>query len=270
MWTEATRASAEEDQTKPWHKFSRWLAENEGDEVKKTCRVRAYVPAAITVSQQMFVWCLNFFGSPLNPSLSSPFWNCVHSPHVWVTSENSDNTFEWLPHVPWIGWVTCRQMRMCQDTLRCCTTALDSNRRCVKEDEGGNMFLPKLCVLSQGRVSALHTVVGHRVQVIFTVSISVSTIDSLKRWDPKWKQSFTAWHDKKWSVIWAKPRPRWFFFFPWKLNQNVKCHVNRMFIETFVFVGAVMWFKMHGKNVFVFLFIAINLTSFYIDRRPLP
>lgn len=71
------------------------------------------VPAAITVSQQMFVWCLNFFGSPPpdhppNPNLSlEPPWNCVHCPRVWVTSENSDDTLEWLPHVPWFGWVAC-------------------------------------------------------------------------------------------------------------------------------------------------------------------
>lgn len=37
-----------------------------------------------------------------------------------------------------------------------------------------------------------------------------------------------------------------------------------LFIDPFVFVGGVMCFKMHGK-IIIFL-----ITSFYINRRPLP
>lgn len=75
-----------------------------------------------------------------------------------------------------------RQMRMCQDTLRCCTTTRDSNCRCAEEEgeEGGNMFLTELCVFEQGLVTALFKIVDYRIKVILTISISVSMIDSLK------------------------------------------------------------------------------------------
>ncbi len=76
---------------------------------------------------QTFFRCHN---RVLGDVLSVWFWQslCVRCPHVKVTSEHSDDTLEWLSHVPWIGLDELyRQMRMCQETLRCCTTTLDSN-----------------------------------------------------------------------------------------------------------------------------------------------
>lgn len=47
---------------------------------------------------------------------------------VNVTSEHSDDTVEWLSHVPWIGWIVQVEWECVRKTtLRCCTTALDSN-----------------------------------------------------------------------------------------------------------------------------------------------
>lgn len=94
MWTEATQASAEEDQTKlKWSGYS---------EKNKT-----YVPAAITVSRPMFVWCWNLAANqtsltfpeiPLKLcALTAPLGNLWKQWwHSWMTSPCA---LDWLSGV---------------------------------------------------------------------------------------------------------------------------------------------------------------------------
>lgn len=83
MWTETTWASAEEDQTKLWHKWSHDWQQMKGSKWKHM--LHAYLSAAIIVSWQMFV-CLNILAAPEQCALSSCLGNLWKQWwHFWMT-----------------------------------------------------------------------------------------------------------------------------------------------------------------------------------------
>lgn len=90
-WMEATWASTEEDQTKLWHKQSHGQQHMKGMKLNHGLYTN-------------FLRCQNLV---LGDVLSVRVWRslCVRCHHVKVTSEHSDDTLEWLSHVPWIGWI---------------------------------------------------------------------------------------------------------------------------------------------------------------------
>lgn len=136
-WMEATWASAEEDQTKLGHKIKPWpAAHEEGNELKRRMYTDVFFPAAITPSSGRGKW----------QSLS------VRCSDVKATSEHSDDTLEWLSHVPWIGWIVqadenvSKKQNKTKQTLKmlhkqCCVSKMKTEATCF-------YWKPTPCILT--------------------------------------------------------------------------------------------------------------------------
>lgn len=92
--------------------------------------------------------------SILGDVLSRGFWQRlgVCCPHVKVTYEHSDDTLEWLSHVPWIGWIgwNCTGRKKCVKKMWDVAQPLWLQTLLCIKDEKRDVFLLNLtsCILA--------------------------------------------------------------------------------------------------------------------------
>lgn len=132
------------------------------------------------------------------------FWQslCVRCPRGKVTSEHSDDTLEWLSHVPWIGWIVQADENVSRHSKKLHKHTGFKPDCVLKTSKEATRFYRTLCILTGTSYCLIKKTVGYRIKNDFH-HIHLDKYD--KKNCLKYYIHPKAWtcsqrHDMKWSL----------------------------------------------------------------------